>query len=695
MKAALEAFHAGQHDVLTKFVANYEGKSLDLSSKNLGQVGASAVAKGLQMNTSLRELDMQSNNIGAEGARAFGEALKVNKTLVKFDVGNNEIGPAGAEAMANMLKVNQTLTTIDLWNNKIGDEGAAHIAAAVKVNASLTEISLWGNGIGDAGAIAIGRALEENKECKLEKLDISRNQIGAEGAQHIAKALEVNKTLQTLNINWNSIGAQGAEHIAEALKDHPSVTSVDLRVNSLSVESGSALAAVAKQNPRIKKMCGIPLDSLRDNKTTELKLSSTSLGPAEAAILAEFLKVNGTLQHIDLRNNQLGDEGAKHIASALKVNSSIRSIDLRANNIGIEGAKAIGLALQVNPILEKLSGVELKNHIQGLPQGVSDNERILEYLRKQSKIKETTATKKNEEKTKVLSSAQQEARAMLQEPAVQERLKKLKEEKTRPRSYHAFLSHMQTQAAKDCMLLHKQLPLEHGLSVWYDNAESTRRLDTVGMMEAVAHSVCLLVIATRDYFSRKWCLFEVECAQELDVPIVVVLQTQGEYALSFESLLAAQPSWCNHEILRTPDQNKLWDSWVRVTLATRLEEEMEAAKKKGVPVPERKKAGSDGGASLNQAHLDALKAVDLDLDTLAVTSREELEEIFKELSVAEMKCAFAAATPQVLQGLLFNDWTCSNQSGSNYHATLNFETNHGCDMPVGFRFIKTMRQDCC
>eukprot|EP00808_Paulinella_micropora_P027129 g71880.t1 len=48
LQAALAAFHVGQHDVLTKFVANYEGKSLDLSSENLGQVGASAVAKGLQ-----------------------------------------------------------------------------------------------------------------------------------------------------------------------------------------------------------------------------------------------------------------------------------------------------------------------------------------------------------------------------------------------------------------------------------------------------------------------------------------------------------------------------------------------------------------------------------------------------------------------------------------------------------------------
>eukprot|EP00808_Paulinella_micropora_P000387 g33055.t1 len=115
LQAALEAFRVGQHDVLTKFVANYEGKSLDLSSNNLGDVGASAVAKGLQ--------------------------------------------------------VNNTLQTLDLYNNNIGPDGAK----------------------------AIGKALEENKECKLEKLDISSNSIGAEGARHIAKALEVNPILKQLS----------------------------------------------------------------------------------------------------------------------------------------------------------------------------------------------------------------------------------------------------------------------------------------------------------------------------------------------------------------------------------------------------------------------------------------------------------------------------------------------------------------
>eukprot|EP00808_Paulinella_micropora_P022380 g27520.t1 len=85
LQAALEAFRVGQHDVLTKFVANYEGKSLDLLRKNLGDVGASAVAKGLQ----------------------------VNKTLVEFDIRGNKIGPAGAAAVANMLKINPTLETLD------------------------------------------------------------------------------------------------------------------------------------------------------------------------------------------------------------------------------------------------------------------------------------------------------------------------------------------------------------------------------------------------------------------------------------------------------------------------------------------------------------------------------------------------------------------------------------------------------
>eukprot|EP00808_Paulinella_micropora_P022107 g54560.t1 len=118
LRAALVAFRVGQHDVLTKFVANYEGKSLDLSSvlhlgSTLGAFGASAVAQGLQVNTSLATLILYNNNIGDAGATAISKALQVNSTLTALDIGGNGIGPQGAQSIADTIKINPTLETLD------------------------------------------------------------------------------------------------------------------------------------------------------------------------------------------------------------------------------------------------------------------------------------------------------------------------------------------------------------------------------------------------------------------------------------------------------------------------------------------------------------------------------------------------------------------------------------------------------
>eukprot|EP00808_Paulinella_micropora_P021091 g3573.t1 len=81
-------------------------------------------------------------------------------------------------------------------------------------------------------------------------------------------------------------------------------------------------------------------------------------------------------------------EGKHHVLTEYVAKYEGKVLDLSKKSLGVAGASAVAKGLQVNPILKQLYGVELKIHIQGLPQGVSDNERILEYLRKQSKIKE-------------------------------------------------------------------------------------------------------------------------------------------------------------------------------------------------------------------------------------------------------------------------------------------------------------------
>eukprot|EP00808_Paulinella_micropora_P003379 g15491.t1 len=202
--------------------------------------------------------------------------------------------------------------------------------------------------------------------CFCQSLSLNSNSIGADGAKEI-----VNKTLTSLELDNNGIGA-GAQALGEALRVNKTLTSLELDNNGIGDAGAQALG-----------------EALRANKVLQtLNVASNRIGDQGAAAFADALKVNTTVQTLNIGYNNLGDKCAALIAEAIKFNKILHEINLGWNKIGDAGAQAIGEALKVNPILKQLVGVELKNHIQGLPQGVSDNERILEYLRKQSKIRE-------------------------------------------------------------------------------------------------------------------------------------------------------------------------------------------------------------------------------------------------------------------------------------------------------------------
>ena len=81
---------------------------------------------------------------------------------------------------------------------------------------------------------------------------------------------------------------------------------------------------------------------------------SGSVQNSGAKQLAEVLKQNSTLKHIDLCGNNIGNEGAKAFAEALAINSTLKKLDLHNNKIGEEGAYALRDALKVNTTLKTL-----------------------------------------------------------------------------------------------------------------------------------------------------------------------------------------------------------------------------------------------------------------------------------------------------------------------------------------------------
>jgi hypothetical protein len=70
--------------------------------------------------------------------------------------------------------------------------------------------------------------------------------------------------------------------------------------------------------------------------------------------LAESLTFNQTLQSLDLRNNKVSGTGAAMLAKALRHNTALRRLDLRWNAIGTTGARAFIDLLKVNIVLHEL-----------------------------------------------------------------------------------------------------------------------------------------------------------------------------------------------------------------------------------------------------------------------------------------------------------------------------------------------------
>ncbi|RUS26956.1 hypothetical protein BC938DRAFT_483892 [Jimgerdemannia flammicorona] len=83
-------------------------------------------------------------------------------------------------------------------------------------------------------------------------------------------------------------------------------------------------------------------------------LSVCNIDNKGASILAEVLKMNTSLQKLNLKDNDVGEKGASALAEALKMNENIETLDLEDNSIGAKGASTLAEALKMNTILQNL-----------------------------------------------------------------------------------------------------------------------------------------------------------------------------------------------------------------------------------------------------------------------------------------------------------------------------------------------------
>ena len=298
---------------------------------------ADSIATALQTNTTrLRTLNVSVCSISDEGVESLARALAVNRSLQELDISRNQIGDNGIAHIATALQTNTTtMTTLNISNCSISDVGAESLARALAVNRSIQELDIRSNEIGDNGIAHIATALQKNTT--MRTLDISNCSISDVEADSLASF--VNISLQYLNICNNEIGDNGIACIATALQTNTTMRTLDIYNCSISDEGAESLARALAVNRSLQ----------------ELDISSNEIGDNGIAHIATALQTNTTLRTLIVSSCQISDVGAESLARALAVNRSIQELDIRSNEIGDNGIAHIATALQTNTTMRKLN----------------------------------------------------------------------------------------------------------------------------------------------------------------------------------------------------------------------------------------------------------------------------------------------------------------------------------------------------
>ena len=160
--------------------------------------------------------------------------------------------------------------------------------------------------------------------------------------------------------------AGGANFMSSTGLKSVRITKLVLSENSITDRGATTLAEMLKENRTLQHMnvsnnsIGVGgvtalAEMLKENRTLQhMNVSSNSIGDGGATALVEMLKENRTLQQLDVSNNSIGDGGATALAEMLKENRTLQQLYISDNSIGDGGATALAEILKVNGTLKQV-----------------------------------------------------------------------------------------------------------------------------------------------------------------------------------------------------------------------------------------------------------------------------------------------------------------------------------------------------
>jgi hypothetical protein len=197
-------------------------------------------------------------------------------------------------------------------------------------------------------------------QSRLKELILDQCEIYVDAMGILCDCFRANQRLEVLKVEHCSLRDGEVADLVRSVKEHPQLLELSVRMNRMLDEGTEAVVELLNCTPRLQR-----LDCAQQNP-----------GHLDLRQLAEALRYNATLTHLNLQENYLMDSDVPALIDTLSVNTTLRELNLENCDI-----KDGGLSLIVNSLsnFQGLTHLRLKENmfLQPLDQGT-----LLESLRR-------------------------------------------------------------------------------------------------------------------------------------------------------------------------------------------------------------------------------------------------------------------------------------------------------------------------
>ena len=250
---------------------------------------------------------------------------------------------------------------INLSRNRIGAEGAQAVADFLSTEGvRVAALNISHNDIDAEGILGIVEALSTSA-AGLVSIDMSANDIGAKGSMEVVAALETNQCLWHLDIGHTGFESSAVIALCDMLRHRRNTSLRSLGLSTPYVSKRSIPCATVIEH------IGLMLKHNRGIQA--LNLTSFRMDDRAAEILCAYLCTTNSVERVVMPKNNIGFKGASAFAAVLvDRNCSLRHLDLARNNIADDGAVSLAQGLARNATVEELDLADNNIEDEGLLQ---------------------------------------------------------------------------------------------------------------------------------------------------------------------------------------------------------------------------------------------------------------------------------------------------------------------------------------